>query len=147
MLVGGKSADQNVLHVLHSLRRIQREGDGSDSVAIFSTGPEPYYYIQVLGRRGEEKIFVDSVSNHYLKPEFALNSEKISRLLDMGWNQPHGTKRPNFWLWCSASSDSDLQHIARLIMQTFVRVYGFRLDRSLEIDLYLSTGWIDRQSL
>jgi hypothetical protein len=40
MLVGGKSADQNVLHVLNSLRRIQREGDGSPSFAIFFVGTE-----------------------------------------------------------------------------------------------------------
>ncbi len=83
MLVGGKSADQNVLHVLHCLRRIQREGDGSNSVAIFSTGPEAHYYVQVLGRCREKKIFLDCVSNEYLQPEFALNSEKISRFLDL----------------------------------------------------------------
>jgi hypothetical protein len=141
MLIGGKSADQNILYVLHSLRRIQREGDGSDSVAVFSTGPEQHYYIQVLGRRREKKVFVDSVSNHYLKLEFALNSEQISRLLALGWNQPDGTKRPNFWRWMDARTDIDLQVIARLVMQTFVQVYGFRLDRSLEIELHLSTGY------
>ncbi len=141
MLIGGKSADQNVLHVLHSLRRIQREGDGSNSFAVFSTGPEPHYYIQVLGRRGENKIFVDCVSNEYLQPEFALNSERISRLLDLGWNKPEGTKRPNFWRWMKAKKETDLQMIARLIMGTFVQVYGFRLDRSLEINLQLSTGY------
>ncbi len=96
MLIGGKSADQNVLYVLHSLRRIQREGDGSNSFAIFSTGWEPCYYIQVLGRRGEKKIFVDFVSSEYLQPEFALDSEKIARLLALGWNKPEGSKRPNF---------------------------------------------------
>jgi hypothetical protein len=109
MLIGGKSADQNVLHVLHSLRRIQREGDGSDSIAVFSIGPEQHYYIQVLGRCWEKKIFVDCVSNEYLEPEFALNSEQISRLLALGWNQPEGTKRPNFWRWMEARTDIDLQ--------------------------------------
>ncbi len=141
MLIGGKSADQNVLYVLHSLRRIQREGDGSDSVVVFSNGPGLQYYIQVLGRRGEKNIFVDCVSNHYLKPEFALSFEQVSRLLDLGWNHPEGAKRPNFWQWMEAKTETDLQVIARLVMQTFVQVYGFRLDRSLEIDLYLSTGY------
>ncbi len=141
MLIGGKSADQNVLYVLHSLRRIRQEGDGSDSIAIFSTGPEAHYYIQVLDRRGEKKIFVDSVSNRFLQREFALNSEHILRLLNLGWNQPEGTKRPNFWRWMEARTDIDLRVIARLVMQTFVQVYGFRLDRTLEVRLELSTGY------
>jgi hypothetical protein len=141
MLIGGKSADQNVLHVLHSLRQIQREGDGSNSFAVFSVGPEPHYYIQALGRRREKKIFVDCVSNEYLQPEFVLNAEQISLLLDLRWNQPEGNKRPNFWRWMEARTDVDLQLIARQVMQAIVQVYGFRLDRSLEIDLHLSTGY------
>ena len=94
-----------------------------------------------MGRRGEKKILVESVSNRYLEPEYALNSEKISRLLDMGWNQPEGTKRPNFWRLMEARTDIDLQVIARHVMQTFVQVYGFRLDRTLDVRLELSTGY------
>ncbi len=98
MLIGGKSADQNVLHVLHSLLRILREGDGSNSVAVFSTGPEQQYYVQVLGRRGEKDIFVECVSNEFLAPEYALDSEQIDRILELGWNRPEGRNHPNFWL-------------------------------------------------
>ncbi len=141
MLIGGKSADQNVLYVLNSLRRIQREGDGSNSVALFSTGPEQQYYVQVLERRGEKDILVECVSNEFLAPEFALDSEQIARILALGWNRPDRRNHPNFWLRLSARADSDLQAIARHVMQTFVQVYGFRLDRSLEIDLHLSTGY------
>ncbi len=140
MLIGRKSANQNVLYVLHSLRRIQREGDGSDSYAVFSTGPEQHYYTQVLGRRGEKKIFVDCVSNHYLEPESALDSDQIARLMALGWNQPDGNRRPNFWRLMEARTDGDLQMIALYVMQTFVHVYGFRLDRCLDIRLELSTG-------
>jgi hypothetical protein len=53
MFKGGKSADQNVLMVLAALRRIQREGDGSNSFAIFHSDKEKNYYIQFLGQCGE----------------------------------------------------------------------------------------------
>jgi hypothetical protein len=141
MLIEGKSADQNVLHVLHSLRRIQPEGDGSNSFAVFFTGPEQHYSIQALGRSGVKDVWVECASNEFLAPKFALDSERIAPLLALGWNQPDSKKRPNFWRWLEARADIDLQVTARQVIQAFVQVYGFRLDRTLETELRLSTAY------
>ena len=141
MFKGGKSADQNVLMVLAALRRIQREGDGSNSFAIFHSDEEKNYYIQFLGQCGEPNLYGDCVSNRNLHPEFALDSDQICRLRTLGWNPPEGDNRPNFYRWWKAVNDEDLKVIARHVMRTFVEVYGFRLYQSLDVDLELSTGY------
>lgn len=141
MFIGGKSADQNGLRVLTALRRVLREGDGSNSFAVFTADPEINYFVQVLGRRNRKDLFAESVSNRYLQPEYTLDSGQIQRLRNLGWNEPNGAEHPNFWRWWTAASDADLQRIARHLMRTLIEVYGFRLDRSLDVQLELSTGY------
>jgi hypothetical protein len=141
MLIGGKSADQNVLYVLDALRRIKREGDGTNSVAIFRCDSEKNYFVQVLGQRGKRLVFTESVSNEFLESEHALNSAQMAQLITLGWNPPRGENRPNYFHWWTATDDADLLQIARNLMLTCTRVYGFRLDRALEIDVWLSTGY------
>jgi len=76
MFIGGKSADQNVLYILNALRRITHQGDGTNSYAIFTCDREKHYYVQVLGQRGRRIVWTESVSNKFLKPAHALDSDQ-----------------------------------------------------------------------
>jgi hypothetical protein len=141
MIIGGKSADQNVLYVLDALRRIKREGDGTNSYAVFVCDKAKNYYVQALGQRGKRLVFTETVSNEFVNPGHELNSAQMAQLTTLGWNPPEGGRRPNYYRWWSAADDADLQSIARTLMITCTRVYGFRLDSTLEIEIELSTGY------
>jgi hypothetical protein len=133
--IGGKSADQNVLIVADSLRQLKSYKQTPHSYAIFRACDECNYYVQALRRVGVKKILLEGVSNVFLCEKDQLSQSQINALLNLGWNEMDVEEKPNYWRTWSVHNDSDIQDIARFLMETLVKVYGFTLNKRLDVTL------------
>ena len=126
--------EQSILIVSDSLRRVQEEG-GRGNFVIFTSDEGKGYYIQFAAARGQTSFWAEAVSNDVLKPEFALDAERMERLKSLGWKgEPGRNFFRNDW---QASNDEERTQIAEEVLRTFVEVYGYEPDQPLEVNLVL----------
>ena len=117
---------------------------GGHNFVIFTADAEKNYYIQFSHALGEEKVHAEAVSNHFLAPEFRLDSAQIARLKMMGWHPPEvgpaESGRANFyreWEW--TNDDARLRLMALDVMRTFAEVYGYPPDQDISARIKLET--------
>ena len=121
----------NVRWITAQLRKIQEEGGKANHV-IFGADALRGYYIQFASGKGKTELDGEAVSNHYLVPKHALDSEQMARMESLGWKIK---EKGNYCRTWPARTDDDRKAIAQTVVRTFIEVY--RQPRALSLDTEL----------
>lgn len=126
--------------ISHNLKEIQTEG-GDNNFVIFELTPSNNYFIQVRGKKGDKKLYLEAVSNKYLNKKHQLSKERIARLKRLGWKEPEaeGERSYHFFMDTSTKNDQERLSLACLIMQTFIDVYKYDLHQTISSKLVLQS--------
>jgi hypothetical protein len=125
-----------------SLRRIQTEGESIANFVIFIADKEKNYYIQVAPestfspysqKTDEYSLYAEAVGNAILDPKYALQPSQIEQTRSLGWKASSLT--PNFYQTWRAESDNERNLIARIIIDTFIKIYRKEMDQVIEVKL------------
>jgi type III secretion system-like peptide-binding chaperone len=121
----------NVRWITAQLRKIQQEGGKANHV-IFTADILRGYYIQFTSGKGSPDLRGEAVSNHYLPPEHALDSDQMALMKSLEWKIK---EKQNYYRTWQARTDDDRKAIAQAVVRTFIEVY--RLPRTLSLDTEL----------
>jgi hypothetical protein len=117
------------------LRRIQREG-GNSNFVTFVADAEKNYFIQFASEAGATRLYGEAVSNEFLEPQYALNTNQMAHLLSLGWAPPAGGYVNYNYEWHTTTNE-DRRRIAKKVVQTFIEVYGVTPDETMDVNLVL----------
>jgi hypothetical protein len=127
-----------------SLRRIQNEGESTANFVIFIADKEKNYYIQVTTESNSSpysqnvdqySLYAEAVGNSILDPQYALQPSQLEQTRTLGWKSSSLT--PNFYQTWRAQTDHERNLIARIIIDTFIKTYGKRMDQAIEVELII----------
>lgn len=107
------------------LKQMQAKGTDAENFIILIANEKKNYYIQVTPHSGDPAwLYMEAAGNENLDPEYELGPAQIEQMRSLYWEKdPHS---PNFTRVMPARSDGERTFIARIIKQTFVKVYGMK---------------------
>jgi hypothetical protein len=125
----------NLTLIAENLRRLQQEG-GEENFVIFEADPNANYYIQFAGQMGGLMLIGEAVENEVISEGYKLGDEQIQRLVALGWEYREHTGMNYSQSW-QAVTEEDREMVARVVLQTFERVYGVDVSMPLEVSINL----------
>lgn len=126
--------NDNGLAISELLKQMQAHGSHAENFIIFIADEKKDYYIQATPHSGDPSwLHTEAVGNENLDHEYELQPAQVEQMQRLGWKKdPH---YPNFVRVWPATSDGERRFIARIIKQTFVKVYGMRPRQPIQVEM------------
>ena len=126
--------NDNSVAISELLKQMQTKGSVPENFIILIVNEKKNYYIQITPHSGDSSwLYIEAAGNENLDPEYELKPAQVEQMRSLHWEKdPHS---PNFTRVMPARSDGERVFIARVIKQTFVKVYGLKPKQEIMVEI------------